>query len=313
MISEQLVNTLRPGSVFRSWLIEILGDKIINKNCYVNVYKIFPTSHTVCRYEFVGEDYSVISKFLAEPVGWKKHKHPSNVMEKEYEMLKKLENIIDIPKPIEIKKEFHCALVTEYVHGNNLYHYMYENYKLYDKLTLLACTLKRLHNHTFSEYSKEKEFAHFHRVLDHIYLDTSSREKFNRLLGEWWYSPYLDLQRGCIIHGDANPQNYIFNHDKLYIVDFESSYDQANFVHDLGIVSAELKNFFWYKTGKCEEAEPYIGHFLWQYAKNEDLFQKITKALPFFMALGLARISRLNLSPNYRDFILKEVEACLKL
>ena len=27
------------------------------------VYKLGPASHTICRYEFLGEDYSVIAKF----------------------------------------------------------------------------------------------------------------------------------------------------------------------------------------------------------------------------------------------------------
>jgi len=31
-------------------------------------YKI-PASHTVCRYEFMGEDFDVVSKFHAEPIG----------------------------------------------------------------------------------------------------------------------------------------------------------------------------------------------------------------------------------------------------
>jgi Ser/Thr protein kinase RdoA (MazF antagonist) len=68
--------------------------------------------------------------------------------------------------------------------------------------------------------------------------------KYNRLLGEWWYSTLIDQPYGCRIHNDATPVNYLFNHKKVYALDFESSWDHANFVHDLGIVAAELKHYF---------------------------------------------------------------------
>ncbi len=58
------VNTLKLGNVFRDWLIDVFGDRIRNKRRDVIVYEIGPSSHTVCRYEFVGEDYSVIAKVL---------------------------------------------------------------------------------------------------------------------------------------------------------------------------------------------------------------------------------------------------------
>jgi len=38
--------------------------------------------------------------------------------------------------------------------------------------------------------------------------------------------------------------NYVFDDDKVYLLDLESSREHANAVHDLGIVAAELKRYF---------------------------------------------------------------------
>jgi hypothetical protein len=65
MHKEQRVDTRRPGNAFREWLIDVLNYRIRNKRCDLAVYKLGPASHTVCRYEFLDEDYSVVAKFLA--------------------------------------------------------------------------------------------------------------------------------------------------------------------------------------------------------------------------------------------------------
>ncbi len=143
-------------------------------------------------------------------------------------------------------------------------------------------------------------------------LDTKTRTEYNRLLGAWWYSPLLDRQSGCRIHGDPNPLNYLFNHHRVYMLDFESSMEHANFVHDLGIVAAELKNHFAIQRGDARRAEPYIGHFLWQYSRNEPEFHAITRALPFFISLGLLRMARMKLGPDHRSFVFRESKACLE-
>jgi hypothetical protein len=104
MTKEKRVATLKPGNVFRDWLVEVLGDRIRKKKSRVKVYKLTPSSHTVCRYEFEDDGYSVISKFYGEPTGWKVDCNPAWVMHEEFETLKKVEQVIDIPKPICPKK-----------------------------------------------------------------------------------------------------------------------------------------------------------------------------------------------------------------
>jgi tRNA A-37 threonylcarbamoyl transferase component Bud32 len=311
MAKERRAATLKPGDVFRDWLVDVLGDRIRNKDCHVKVYRIFPASHTVCRFEFEDQDTSIMAKFYAEPTGWKRDYDAARSVNREFDILQQLQQIIDVPRPLAKSERFNCVLVTEYVKGRSLFKLMKAEDGLYDRLTAVARIQRRLHDSTVAYYRKDREFARFHKVLDQLKFDPSSRAQYNQMLGEWWRSSLLDRSWGCRIHSDATPANYIFNQDRIYALDFESSWKHANPVHDLGILSAELKHYFAIHRGDGERAEPYIGHFLWQYSHCQDEFRKITQALPFFMSLGLLRIMRLGLSPEHRAYIFRESLACL--
>jgi tRNA A-37 threonylcarbamoyl transferase component Bud32 len=314
MPKEHRVNTLKRGDVFRDWLVDLLGERIRNKNCHVAVYKIAPASHTVCRYEFEGENYSVIAKFYAEPTGWKTNYDPESSMKREFENLQVVEKIINVHRPLAASRRFNCALVTEYIRGKPLYKYLRSETGLYDRLTAVARLLRKLHDGTQSHYYKEGDFYKFHQTLDQLNLSKELRATFNQLLGEWWWhSAPLDQSIGCMIHHDANPFNYVFRGEKVYALDFESARLHANPVHDLGVMAAELKHHFEFKKHNRAKAEQYIGHFLWHYSK-EDLsqFRRITSTLPFFMSLGLLRMNRLRIDHDRGDFVIREALACLR-
>ena len=137
----------------------------------------------------------MVAKFYAEPTGWMRDYDPFRALENEFNTLKQIESIVDIPRPLAIHRDFHCALLTEYIRGRSFYEYMSDINKegrLYDKLTSIADLQRRLHDRTKSEYRKDWVFARFHNVLDHLMLDAKTRNEYNRLLGAWWYSPLLD-------------------------------------------------------------------------------------------------------------------------
>lgn len=306
------VNTLSTGDVFRDWLVDVLGDRIGNRYCKVDVFRYEPSSHTVCRYKFRDEDCSVIVKFFAEPCGGIRDYDAWQAMMNEYNNLKKAGSFINIARPLAIHEDFNCALVTEYISGKPLIWYLKHDNRLYDRLTSLAHMLHRLHENTQRHYNKEKEFANFHHVLDQLSLDTGKRQNFNELLGKWWYSTLVDAEHGCMIHRDVSPLNYIFRAGVPYALDLESSWHHANKIRDLGVFCAELKNFFKLNRGSGARAEPYIGHFLWKYSRNEEEFLEITRTLPFFMSAGLLRIARLHRHSSHYDYLLKEAEKCLR-
>jgi hypothetical protein len=305
------VNTLSPGDPFRDWLVEkVVGYRLRNKNCLVDVYKN-NASHTVCKYHFKGEHLSVMAKFFAEPKGRLRDYNPHKGMMNEYRNLEKAASIINAAKPLAVNEKFNCALVTEYIPGKSLSWYVGHEEKLYERLAVVAHMLRQLHENTKSSYNKENEFRNYHEVLDHLKLEYTVRENFNKMLGEWWYSSWLDREQGCMIHRDVNLSNYIFCNGKPYALDFESSWLHAHPVRDLGILTAELKNEFELNKGGAWKAEPYIGNFLWEYSKDEKDFAYITKVLPFFMSIGLLRCARIR-QGSYRDDLIKDAYECLK-
>ncbi len=243
MIKEHRVNMLHRGDVFRDWLVDILGERIQNKSCRVPVYKIRSASHTVCRYDFDGEDYSVVAKFYAEPTGWKRNYDPVQSLNREYDNIREAAKVIDVPRALAKRRTFSCVLITEYVRGKTLHKYMKREEGLYDRLISIAHLLRKLHDGTKSDYRKQEEFAKFHHTLDQLGLNRVTRKTFDYLLGDWWYSTLVDHPYGCMIHHDANPVNYIFEGEKVYALDFESARKHANPVHDLGVMAAELKYY----------------------------------------------------------------------
>lgn len=313
MVLNHHVSTLGPGDVFRDWLVYTLGDRIKNKYCDVEVFKYSPSSHTVCRYKFKGERYSVIVKFFAEPTGKLKKYNAYEAMLKEYNNLREVHSIINVPSPIAMHQDFNCALVTEYISGKSLSWHLAHERGLYDRLTSVAHMLHRMHAHTkHNYYDKTRDFANFHSVLDQLKLDERTRNHFNELLGKWWYSSLLNQEQGCMIHRDATPSNYVFHKDVPYILDLESSWHNAHYARDLGIMCSELKNHFELHKGSGNLAEPYIGHFLWHYSKNENDFHRTTRIIPFFMSLGFLRSARLHRKYPHHEYLIKEAAECLK-
>jgi hypothetical protein len=65
---------------------------------------------------------------------------------------------------------------------------------------------------------------------------------------------------------------------------------------DVGRVAGELQHAFMRDACDRHRAEPFIGHFLWEYSchfpDRQRAFESITARLPYYMALNLLRIAR---------------------
>jgi tRNA A-37 threonylcarbamoyl transferase component Bud32 len=290
----------------------VLGERIKDKDCKTDVFKFSSTSHTVCRYRFRGEHYSVIAKFFAEPSSELKDYDAHKAMMNEYRNLAKAGQFINVSRPIAIHSDFNCVLVTEYIKGKNILWYLDHREHLYDILKSIALMLRRLHDNTHTYYNKEKEFANYHHLLDQLGLDPKTREQFNELLGKWWYSPLIDRDYGCMVHRDVSPLNYIIRQGTPFAIDMESCWHHANSIRDVGTLCAEMKNYFQLNCESGNKAEPYIGHFLWHYSRSEKEFRQISRTLPFFMSIGLLRPARLYRHSAYYNDLLKEALKCLK-
>jgi tRNA A-37 threonylcarbamoyl transferase component Bud32 len=312
VVSQRRVGLLGSGDAFRDWLSDVMADRLRDRYCNVRVYRIEPASHVVCRYEFAGEGFSVVAKFFGEPTGAQSRYNAENAMRNEYYRLKRAAEWIRVPRPLAMRSDFHAVLVTDYISGVSLHDVLKKERHLFSHLTDVAHLLKELHDKTRRYCNREREFAYFHRLLDQNGFSRSRRERFDRLLGRWWYGPEIDRRDGCMIHGDATPANYIFGRDGVHAIDFESSWRHAHPMHDLGVLAAEIKAFFRSALGDGERAEPYIGHLLWEYSSGEGDFYRNCAVLPFFMALGYMRIARLPWRGAEHEYLLGEAEACLK-
>jgi hypothetical protein len=92
---------------------------------------------------------------------------------------------------------------------------------------------------------------------------------------------------------------------------------RADRVFDTGRIAGELQHFFLRATGNPYAAEPFIGHFLWEYAchfpNRERAFRSITGRIPFYMGITLLRIARNSwVEPEYRRRLINEAKEGLR-
>jgi len=88
-------------------------------------------------------------------------------------------------------------------------------------------------------------------------------------------------------------------------------------VLDLGRVAGELQHYFLRHAGDRWLAEPFIGHFLWEYAchfPDRDVsFASITRRIPFYAGLTLLRIARnMWIDDDYSRLLLNEAKKMLR-
>ena len=103
----------------------------------------------------------------------------------------------------------------------------------------------------------------------------------------------------------------------MHVISFDlERMHRSDRLFDTGRIAGELKHFFLLHTGNKFAAEPFIGHFLWEYASlfpdRDKAFASITARLPFYMGKTLLRISRNDyLTYDYRRMLVEEAKLTL--
>jgi hypothetical protein len=254
--------------------------------------------------------------------------------EKEYhnlvllrDQVKMKDNHYNIVAPLGRNKALSSLLILEKAPGQSLDWYIqraiFEGRRqdLFYKLGDLARFLSRLHRNSDSGRPVPAN-------LPRWYLDTLNNTLHNELRGfdyqrseidflgnSWWNREELYQDHEVLVHGDATPTNFFFYHDRVTGIDLEKM-KLADRCWDLGFIAAELKHHFMWRNGNGAAAEPYIGHFLWEYGLaygDTGIFYRVTRRLPLYMALGLLRIARNAwLDEKYRYKLIGESQLCLK-
>jgi aminoglycoside phosphotransferase (APT) family kinase protein len=253
--------------------------------------------------------------------------------EKEYRNLEQIRKLFGtnndgyrIVRPLGKKRELSAMLVVEKAPGRLLDYYIakaiqeQQSGELFEKLGDLARLFVKFHrsDETNKQVSPDMSRWYLKTLLHTLakrYLSPSDKDAIESYAGEWSHKLEVFDDREVIVHGDATPTNFLFHHREVICIDLERM-KRADRCWDLGFMAAELKHHFMWRTGNGWNAEPFIGHFLWQYAVNygnEQIFYSITRKLPLYMALGLLRIARNSwVDDAHRRNLLGEAKQCLR-
>lgn len=234
-----------------------------------------------------------------------------------------------VVRPISRERKIGLALIEEFIDGRDLDHYfrsaVYDGNGKYleTKLSELASFFFVLHETTvLSGYvDLEPQNEYFQKILDTLcgenIIMPSDRQKYLDMRDIWLGNHVMTMSKKRIVHGDPTPTNFIFTHDgDVVAIDLERM-KEADAVFDLGIMCAEIKHAFFWRTGNRYASEPYITHFFSRYASRfrdpAAAFQEITQRNPFYMALAELRIARNRyLDTEYRKKLAHEALQCLE-
>ncbi len=234
-----------------------------------------------------------------------------------------------IARPLGYNPLINNVLITEYLDGQLLGDVIYDAIRhsrwdrLYCKLSALAGFLAGLHNRTAGDRTVDfsNPYEYTGRLIESLVrkhgMDRSEADELYRLRENWLNRAFMREDQWVIVHGDATPSNFkVGSGRQVMIFDLERMM-RADRVFDLGRLSGELKHYFMQNTGNRWLAEPFIGHFLWEYCgffpDRQAAFKSITRRIPFYSGITLLRIARNNwINWNYRRQLLEEAKENLR-
>ena len=270
-------------------------------------------SNEVYAYEEKFSGTKVICKFYGPKFGWDRDK-AAWVARQEYEGLKTLRryHLVGSPhhviRPLGVSGDINGVLAVEYFSGEQFSHAIRratqhgDDAHLYWRLKALAYFLATQHNRTANGASVDfdPECRYFDTVVGR--LKNADRigqwdvDELSWLRDCWRERPQMWEDRQVWLHGDATPANFLFGHGlDVAAIDLERM-KRGDRMFDVGRVAGELQHAFMTAVGDWRRAEPFIGHFLWEYSchfpDRERTFESITARAPYYMGLNLLRIAR---------------------
>ena len=317
-------------SYLRNEILHVSGD--MGQYPVFDVFGLEGSNH-VCLYEERDTKQRVVGKYFGSIE--RPFEEAERRMEREFKSLEYLRQMgfnrypHYVARPLGRNAGIGCVLVVEYCNGESLSHFIKKAIRegdrasLFKKLTSLSFFLARLHNYT-AEGDKVDfriEGQYFESIIrQHAragFLNQEAQNEFIRLLHYWQENPIVWEDRQVLVHGDATPANFLFGDDPWVIVIDLERMRRADRVFDVGRMAGELKHFFMKYAGNAEAAEPFIGHFLWEYSchfpDRDQAFAAICRRVPFYMGLTLLRVSRNSwIGENYRNALFNEARNILK-
>jgi hypothetical protein len=270
-------------------------------------------SNVVYGYEEKFSGTKVICKFYGprfgadlDKAGW--------MARQEYEGLKTLRryNLIGSPhhviRPLGFSRDINGVLAVEYYSGEEFSHaisratHNRDDAHLYARLTALAYFLATQHDRTAngSDVDFDADCRYFDTVTGRLgkahRIGQHDIEELSRQRDRWRDRPRMWQDQQVWLHGDATPANFLFGHGiDVAAIDLERM-KRGDRMFDVGRVAGELQHAFMRAVGDRHRAEPFIGHFLWEYSchfpDRHRTFESVRARAPYYMALNLLRIAR---------------------
>jgi aminoglycoside phosphotransferase (APT) family kinase protein len=291
-------------------------------------------SNEVYSYEERFTGTQLVCKFFGKRFGWDRDK-ALLAAQREYESLEILRRhgLVGSPhhviRPLAINRDINCVLVLEYFAGESLSHaltrsiYHGEDAHLFWRLKALAWYLATQHNRTANGAGVDfdADGRYLDQVVGRLHIDRGlgqwDVDEFSWLRDLWRDRPRMWSDQQVWLHGDATPANFLFGHGlDVAAIDLERM-KRGDRMFDVGRIAGELQHAFMSAAGDRRRAEPFIGHFLWEYSchfpDRRDAFESVTRRAPFYMALNLLRIARNDyISADYRRGLVSQAKKLLR-
>ncbi len=315
---------------FRDYIVPQVG--VFSDNVAFRVFQPL-RSHHVFLYEEERSRTRIVGKFYL--TGRRPILHAVKTGETEYNNLIFLRSLgFDslphyVVKPLGFNPDIGSVLVTEYLQSDLLSSVIIDaihlgrSDRLYRKLSALGYFLATMHNRTAGDLPVNFDDTHGYMgklvssLVEKRGMGHDHSDELYRLREAWRHQGCMWEDRAVLVHGDVTPSNFLFGRRQdVMAIDLERM-KWADRVFDLGRICGELKHFFFQGKGDPHAADPFIGHFLWEYCchfpDRMSAFRAITRRIPFYMGITLLRIARNSwIDHDYRWRLVREAEQILR-
>jgi Phosphotransferase enzyme family len=283
-------------------------------------------SNEVYAYQEKSSGAKVICKFYGSRFGGARQEYEGLKMLRRYKLVGSPHHVI---RPLGLSRDINGVLAVEYYSGEQFSHAIEratrhrDDDHLYWRLKALAYFLATQHNWTANGATVDfdPDCRYFDKVLGRLKdagrIGQWDVDELAWLRDLWRERSRMWQDRQVWLHGDATPANFLFGQGlDVAAIDLERM-KRGDRMFDVGRVAGELQHAFMSAVGDWRCAEPFIGHFLWEYSchfpDRQRTFESITARLPFYMALNLLRIARNGyIDPDYGGRLVDQAKVLLR-
>jgi hypothetical protein len=283
-------------------------------------------SNEVYAYQEKSSGAKVICKFYGSRFGGARQEYEGLKMLRRYKLVGSPHHVI---RPLGLSRDINGVLAVEYYSGEQFSHAIeratryWDDAHLYWRLKALAYFLATQHNWTANGATVDfdPDCRYFDKLLGRLKdagrIGQWDVDELAWLRDLWRERPRMWQDRQVWLHGDATPANFLFGQGlDVAAIDLERM-KRGDRMFDVGRVAGELQHAFMSAVGDWRCAEPFIGHFLWEYSchfpDRQRTFESITARLPFYMALNLLRIARNGyIDPDYGGGLVDQAKVLLR-